>query len=63
MDLPSFTGEFGGLLAGAWIAGFAMGWGCCVKVLLTIEREKAEKLEQRLERINEKIEAKFWNGQ
>ena len=60
MDLPSFTGEFGGLLATAWITGFGAGWIACAKIRLDPERERAKKMEDRLDRFNEKIEAEFW---
>ena len=60
VDLPSFTGEFGGLIATAWIAGSVAGWTACAKIMLGPERERARKMEERLDRIQEKIETHFW---
>lgn len=58
--MPNFSGEFGGLIAAGWIAGFAGGWLACVKMMLAPERERAGKMEARLDRLMEKIETRFW---
>jgi hypothetical protein len=60
MDLPSFTGEFGGLMAGAFITGVTAGWTACVRFLLTPERDRARQNEERLDAIRGKIESRFW---
>ena len=60
MDLPSFTGEFGGLMAGAFITGVTAGWTACVRFLLTPERDLARRNEHRLEALRGKIESRFW---
>lgn len=62
MNLPSFTGEIGGLLAGAFMTGISIGWGLCVKIRLTpLSQELAEaKLE--LRQFLEAAKAKFLSG-
>jgi hypothetical protein len=59
MDLPNFTGEFGGLIAGAFITGVTAGWTACVRFLLTPERDRARRNEERLDAIRGKIESRF----
>ena len=60
MDLPNFTGEFGGLMAGAFITGVTAGWTACVRYLLTPEKERARRNEEKLDSIHEKIANSFW---
>ena len=58
--MPDFTGEFGGLMAGAFITGVSLGWTLCTKILLGPERNRASKIEAKLDEMRDKIEAAFW---
>lgn len=60
--MPDFTGELGGILASAWIAGIATGWGLCMKIRVTPLTSHTDKLEAKLDELRGKIEQQFWGG-
>lgn len=60
MDISQFTGETGGLIAGAMITGVGIGWTLCLKILTEPAKQRISALETKLEAMNAKIEAAFW---
>lgn len=59
MDINFWIENFG--LAGLFMAGFGLGWTCCVKILVTPERTRLNAAEADLARMREKIETDFWS--
>lgn len=59
MDITWWWENFGA--AGLLIAGIGMGWTLCVKILVTPEKERLAKAEEKLERMSQRIEEAFWS--
>ena len=59
--LPTFTGEFGGTLAAASIAGVSLGWSLCKKILVDPLSARLATAEAKQDAINERIADHFWN--
>ena len=58
--MPDFSGQFGGLMAGAWIAGVTAGWLACVKMIAGPLKDRAEKLETKLDALTGEIQRRYW---
>lgn len=58
--MPDFTGEFGGLMAGAAITGFGLGWTLCKKILADPFSIRLARAETKIETVNERMADHFW---
>lgn len=58
--MPDFTGQFGGLMAAAWIAGVTAGWLAAVKTIAGPLKDRAEKLETKLDALTGEIQRRYW---
>lgn len=53
--MPDFTGQFGGMIAAATIAGFGLGWKACLDVVVKPMKEQLAKQEERIEVLEKKF--------
>ena len=59
--MPDFTGEFGGLMAGAAITGFGLGWTLCKKILADPLSRRLANAETKIDTVNDRMADHFWS--
>lgn len=60
--MPDFTGQFGGLIAGAAITGFGLGWTWAVKILVKPLEKRLDSVEADMKAINSTLRNRWLNG-
>lgn len=54
-DAAMFSGEFGGMLAFAFMSGVVAGWKVCQNVAVAEYKRREEKAERRIEKLEGKL--------
>lgn len=62
MNMSDFVRHLDGMNAGILLAGISFGWGLCVKIRVGPLREHKDRLEDKLDDLNTRIQVRYFDG-